>query len=430
MNRIDYINTVEGQVSLRNRRKRNIIYFSLEGQEPKSKNAISDAEKFSFQKSILTVMAARRRRHFKAPVAVEFDFFPTKNDPPAIHTMPKNYLDLLEKPKGIKTKRKRLVLTNDRRVDYLAVKYHILPDRSQSAIQLKVGPHRDFIADISLLDKIKNQKLGIAPDGIGSSVSWDRLIYDDEAINQDNHAIDCLQEHERQRKFWISNFGEDAFEALHEMYLIDAQNHLLRTLALTPNKLIYLLSPQFTSLSSVSASIYGTSRDNLLGPPLAIDLRHSDLKNGESSIFKNFVKKTMRTFRRKFHRLFPLRAQVGITILYQPPARPGKTIDLDNLARRIVPFVNEELEPPSNHILTVNAERYIDYKLRQWYQEKQNSLKRMPKHSITHYQVVQLPRLISDAEHGFVRLLLEPGEYFESLWTKVENLLNRWQEKI
>jgi hypothetical protein len=113
----------------------------------------------------------------------------------------------------------------------------------------------------------------------------------------------------------------------------------------------------------------------------------------------------MAVFKEDHGVLFPLKTQAGITILFQPPE--CGSIDLDNLARRIVPFVNEE-----------------------WYQERQMAMKRMPKHSITHYQVIQLPRLSGDSEHGFVRLILESGEGFETLWRKIDTLADRWEKKV
>lgn len=251
---------------------------------------------------------------------------------------------------------------------------------------------------------------------------------DEETAYRDDDAVDRLQEHENNKHFWISRFGKDVYEAWREMYMIDVQNHLLKTLALTPNKLIPLLSPLFSDLPPEFESFHAVSRDNLISPPLTIDLRHSGLKEGESSRYKAFVKKTIAAFRQKYHRLFPLRTQVGLTVLFQAPV--ASSIDLDNLARRIVPFVNEELKPPSSHLLTVNPERCEDLKLRQWYEEKLSMLKRMPKCSISHYQVVQLPRLANDTEHGFVRLLLEPGKQFDTIWSEVQNLADTWQKNI
>jgi hypothetical protein len=427
----DYLKTVEGQVSLRRKRQLNRLLFMIDGQEPRSKNAISKAEKVAFQDAILAKMTAQKRRHFKAPIAIEFDFFPTENDPPALHSIPKNYLDLLEGPVTVVARnRKRLLFENDRQVSYLAAKYHIPLDEAQPSIWLKAAPYRDFIADIALLNKIQHNELESVSGRLlyeKSSLSWDKLVEDDDTIHN-NDAVDQLRDHENNKQFWVSRFGEDVYEAWREMYLRDVQNHILKTLSLTPSMLILLLSPLFSDVPPEFDSIYEIMRGNLISEPFAINLKHSNLKQGESSVYKAFVKKTMASFRKKNSRLFPLIAPVGITILFQPPA--FGSIDLDNLARRIVPFVNEELKPPSDRLMNVDISRCRDPKLRQWFEEKRKVLKRMPKHSITHYQIFQLPRLTNDSENGFVRLLLELGEHAETLWSRIETLADKWQEHV
>lgn len=430
MNRSDYLKTVEGQVSLRRKRLMNRLFFMIDGQEPRSKKAISEAEKVEFQSAILATMTAQKRRHFKAPVAIEFDFFPTENDPPALHSIPKNYLDLLEGPVTVARNRKRLLFQNDRQVSYLAAKYHINSDEPRPSIWLKAAPYRDFVADIALLEKIQHKKLDSVSGELfyeRPSLSWDKLMDDADTIHNDV-AIDQLLDHERNRQFWVSRFGQDVYEAWREMYLMDVQNQILRTLSLTPSKLILLLSPLFTDVPAEFSRVYEILRDNLISEPFAINLKHSNLKQGESSVYRAFVKKTMASFREKNSRLFPLIAQVGITILFQPPS--FGSIDLDNLARRIVPFVNEELKPPSNNLMNINISRFRDSELRRWFEEKRRLLKRMPKHSITYYQIFQLPRLTNDNKHGFVRLILEPGELAETVWSRVETLVDKWQEHV
>lgn len=428
--RSDYLKTIEGQVGLRRKRRMHRLHFMLDGQEPQSKKAISEAEKEAFQNAILNKMVERKRRHFKAPVAIEFDFFPTKNNPPALHTMPKNYLDLLEGPRaGVASKRKRIVFENDRQVSYLAAKYHLPIDQSGPSIWLKVAPYRNFVADIALLDKIQREELKSASGGhVNQRPSWGDLLENDDDARQNYDPVEQLREHENNKQFWVSRFGQDVYEAWREMHMRDVQDQLLKTLALTPGKFISLLSPLFSEQPPELERMHGIERDNLISEPFAIDLKHSNLAEGESSQYKAFVKRTMASYREKHSGLFPLIAQVGITILFQPPATGG--IDLDNLARRIVPFVNEELKPPSSLLMTVNSDRCTDSNLRQWYQEKQSAIKRMPKHSITHYQVVQLPRLTTDSQNGFVRLILEPGEHVESLWSKVENLADKWLDNF
>lgn len=430
MNRKDYFNTIEGQISLRRKRKRNKLLFMLD-HEPKSKNSISTSEKIHFQSKILDVLKITNRRYFKSPVALEFDFFPTDNNPPAIHTLPKNYLDLLEKPvAGVKTKRKSLILENDRQVRYLAVRYHIGAEKPLEGIWIKVAPYRDFLAELEFLNKIQNKELGSTLKDTRHQLFSHSMpdFYDEEYNHYDDNPSLHLRKHEKNKIEWIDNFGEESYLAVREMLIIDQQNYILKLLSLSPNGLTQLLSPLFFGDSFLLNTIHKASREILISEPLAIELPHSNLKKGESSQYKTFVKDTMSSFKKNYSTLFPLLTPVGVTILFQPPA--FGSIDLDNLARRIVPFVNLELEPPSNFILTVDAERIRDLKYQLWIRKKQAYLKRMPKHSITHYQVIQLPRLTTDEEHGFVRLILEPGLPFESVWSKVEDLVDRWEKDM
>ena len=147
MKRGEYLDTAEGQVSLRRKRQLKRLQFMLDDQEPRSKKAISQREKVAFQKAILAKMTEQNRRHFRASIAIEFDFFPTQNDPPALHTMPKNYLDLLERPVvGMQSRRKHIVFDNDRQVSYLSARYHIgTGDSPRPSIWIKAAPYRNFV---------------------------------------------------------------------------------------------------------------------------------------------------------------------------------------------------------------------------------------------------------------------------------------------
>lgn len=431
MKRGDYLNTIEGQISMRRRRRLNELHLHLDGHEPKSKTGISQTEKVDFQSFILEKLEKFKRRCFRGRVAIEFDFFPTENDPPAVHNMPKNYLDLLSKPvDGVSTKRQHLLFRDDRQVSYLAVRYHIDTDKANSGIWIRAAPYRDFLAELMLLDKISRDAL---QPSLGTrwtrrvSLSWDELTEEDNNDVYRDDPIDKLLEHERGKSFWVSRFGEDAYESWRQMYLIDVQQHMLKTLALTPARLAHLMAPLFSDTPvDLISGILAASRRILISSPLAIDLRHSDLREGESSDYKQFVKQAIASFRQRHKRLFPLRVQVGVTVLFQPPA--VGSIDLDNLARRIVPFVNDELKPPSCFVLSIDAASMGPSDRRQWYEDKLASVKRMPKYSITHYQVVQLPRLQGDDTRGFVRLILEPGVPFGGLWRRTEEIVDRWEE--
>lgn len=418
---------------MRYRRQRKKFLVKPIKLEPRSKKAISDDDKLAFQHTILADLEGFRKRYFRAPVAVDFDFFPTENDPPAAYTMAKNYLDLLQHPiQELKTRRKRLLIEDDRQVRYLAVKYHIHQDRSEPNIWLKVAPYSNLVEDLSLLHKVQSGEIQENSGGRlpfhRDSVSWNELTKEEVSNTANDSALDNLREHERDKELWVAKFGHDIYEASRQMLLADVQNDLIESLALSPSDLLHLLAPSFLDLPLPSEDIYAVSRDNLLSPPLAIDLHHSDLEEGQSAVFKELVKQAITGFRKRLPLLFPLQVQVGVTILFQPPRDGG--IDLDNLARRIIHFVNQELQPPSNLLLNFDLSKIGDNKMKSWFVEKRQHLKRMPKYSVRHYQVVQLSRLTNDLEHGFVRLKLEPGRHFSTLWTKIEGLADKWQEVV
>ena len=446
----NYLSTLDGELAKRAKRKRRRLLFAPMALEPRSKNSMSETEAEAFQRAVLETLTTFKRRYFRSDVAAEFDFSPTANSPPTIHNLPKNYLDLLGSPKeSLCTTRKRLVLNDDRQVRYLAVKYHVLPRPSEPdgnadegtllrdggpapGIWLKMAPFANLVEDTALLRRLEDGDLT----GRGSRYwtdaedAWEEVCREEERDKWlDADAIERLRDIERERKSWVTQFGEQAYQAWHQMRLIDVQKHLLRAFSASTRSFVQLLSPHCMSMSAELADIHAMSRDMMISPPLTLDLHHSDLRKGESKKFRRLVREAIESFERRFAHLIPLVTQVGLTILYQPPAN-GPGIDLDNLARRIVPFFNEIMRPPSNHLFTLDLDRIPRSDIAESLAEARESLKGMPKHSVTHYQVIQLPRLEGDCHHGFVRLCLEPGESPVSLWKRIEGAVDAWEEKL
>jgi hypothetical protein len=60
--------------------------------EPRSKNSIKKAEEAAFQQALAKGLG--QRRGFRSPVMLELDLFASAENPPEIHTVTKNYLDL------------------------------------------------------------------------------------------------------------------------------------------------------------------------------------------------------------------------------------------------------------------------------------------------------------------------------------------------
>jgi len=425
-----YLDSAGGHLARRRSRRRRILWVRPIEIEPKSKKATSHDDKLKFQNCLLEALRESRRCHFRGPVALELDFFPTENDPPAVHTMAKNYLDLLQSPvEGLRTRRKRLVLADDRQVQYLAVKYHVSPGITSPSVRVRVAPYSNLIEDAALLHQVKLKRIGADSRyafGFREELpSWDDLSEDLRDKDYDD-AWDRVRKLEKERAAWVSHFGKDVYDVWHQMLLGEAQVQLLKTLSLSPDGLIELLKPSFGDNGDHFRDLDAVMREMMISHRFSISLKHSNLRRGESSVFKKLAREAIRGFRKTFKRLFPLHAQVGVTIFFRPPAAGG--IDLDNLARRIIPFVNEELRPPSNLIFTIDTSKISDPRIKVPLEKNQERLRRMPRPSVTHYQVVQLPRLVQDDENGFVRLLLEPGQPFDTLWNRVEGLANKWQE--
>lgn len=51
-----------------------------------------------FRQEVKKQLKEKNRRPFKSDLILEIDYFTTQNNPPALHTLSKNYLDLLHKP--------------------------------------------------------------------------------------------------------------------------------------------------------------------------------------------------------------------------------------------------------------------------------------------------------------------------------------------
>src|SRR5699024_4537762 len=124
--------------------------------EPKSKKGINENEKQLFQYHIYSQMKELNRRAFTGPVIMKIDFYSTINNPPHIHTLTKNYLDLLSTPiDKKKIKRNNLLFKDDRQVEVLIVNHHIEGQHNQSSIQIEIMRYSNFVKDLKLIKQIQ-----------------------------------------------------------------------------------------------------------------------------------------------------------------------------------------------------------------------------------------------------------------------------------
>lgn len=130
----------------------------------------------------------------------------------------------------------------------------------------------------------------------------------------------------------------------------------------------------------------------------SVDLGAPATRPGESDAFKQKVQAALGAMRKQYPILTPLLTPIGITILYVPPLAEQK-IALDNLARRVIPYVHSELKPPATLLHAAgqwNADAVQDERVRSWLKR----LRQPHRHHLTCYQAFELPRLSGDPPDG------------------------------
>src|SRR5262249_11522535 len=97
MERKRYSRTRQGQASLLRKRRLRRFQIMIE-QQPQSKN-IKSADAIDFQRTVLNQLEADGQSAYRGDAFLQLDFYTSAKDPPAIYRLPKNYLDLLGKPR-------------------------------------------------------------------------------------------------------------------------------------------------------------------------------------------------------------------------------------------------------------------------------------------------------------------------------------------
>ncbi len=438
MRRLEYFNTQKGQIYLRRQRQMSRLYFLHIDQEPKSKNSISTSETIYFQNEILKVLNQRTRRAYRSPVIVEIDFYSNQDNPPSIYTLAKNYLDLLEDPiPQSKITRKKLLYKDDRLIKILIVNYHLGMPSLRSGISIRIDALSNFRSDLELVDRIKKNDFEKDNDNFRSSSRgfshFNMNEFDDDEDDYFDNPITQLRQLERNRTSNIKVFGRETYEIQRDYLIKEVQKRYLKISELKIDQLLMLFSAflnkrEYYRFSNLFVDLNKRNRHLIIPPPFTIDLTHAPSQKGEKSIFKSGVKKTLNSFKNKYPILFPLRNQISVTVLHVPPR--NQSIDLDNLARYIIPFVNSVIMPPSTFLNTIDITRMKDCDIKKRFLQDMKKIPKIPKYSITNYQFIELPRFDGDPNEGYVLLIFEDGFVHGSLWRKIDDIIEKWEDYI
>lgn len=408
MRRLDYLlKTSRGNHDRYMARYARRLNFRI-SQETYSKNSMSQTEQLRFQQEISDYMERSKRKAFKGPVILKMDFYPSRGNPPSIHQLAKNYLDLLWRPvEGLRNA--RLLLVDDRQISILIVNYHVQNANPTPQIEIKIAPMRDFIEDLRLIDKIRSK--------ISFPEDEDRTNYDEKEILFGD-AKDPIEEFEMSREKLIETgdlkgiIKDALFERMYEMKMRDFQSAFFFMEKFRSTDLIRLYPDTELVADEFLGQIFEQHRKMIITyslPPLRAE--GLPVRTGETRQFKETIRGMMQQFREKYPELIPLLINLNLTILYVPPR--VQEVDLDNLARYIVPFINEALKPPSGV----------------WFTGYQHPTG-FPKHTIIQYQIIKIPRSDNDPENGSVKLVF--GEYspYKDCWSDIDDVIDRWSDAV
>ncbi|ULO04750.1 hypothetical protein H1230_16430 [Paenibacillus sp. 19GGS1-52] len=226
-------------------------------------------------------------------------------------------------------------------------------------------------------------------------------------------AYDKLRDY-RDRVKMVQDFGFGDAEdpnVLERYYIQDVQSAFMRGFRIDPQGLSLLFNNYESGKGDILDKIFEDHRKFIISAPFSpLGSTGLPTKKGDSEAFKEVIRSMIDRYKDRYAVLWPLLINLKITILYVPPK--DQEIDLDNLARYIVPMVNEAIKPPTGIIMGEDPRP-----------------KGFPKHSIIQYQIIKLPRSIKDPEDGVVRLVLEEYERHNNLWREIDRLIEKWASK-
>lgn len=398
MKKLEYLQSVKGQMNSRCRRIANRGYFTV-NQEPKSKNSITQEEKIFFRREIVNQLKERNKRAYRKDVILSVDFWITKKNAPAIHSLAKNYLDLLHKELLGVDSHSKILFKDDNQVKILIINYHINLEDEIGKIYIQTQSIGDLVKDLELADSLDLEEENNYPSEFDTSLESLR------ELEQIKHIVG--KNYENLKRMWTQQVQKD-FLKLHN----------IRTFGL-----ISLFRSRFSSHNKFSK--FPDLKDKLMEFERLIvfstnflELGQSPQQEGETRIFKDAVKVKLNEFKVKYKLLFPLTTPIRVNILFIPPK--SNIADLDNIARYIIPFVNEVFHPP------LNLQSYFD---KSNADENESKSKPLPPNSISGYQIITIPRKETDDENGQILFVISDGLFTFDLWWEMDEIIDKWKER-
>ena len=426
--------SLRGQLYAQRRRRQRRVHFMVSVDLQSKKRRNTTAQDAEFQAAALKALEQQGRQSpFRVPVAIRMHFHVGVNQvPPQIQSLPKHYLDLLQTPVACRSPHlRKLLLQDDRLVKALFYSYSFADDKTSApSVSLEISTLTDFARELQLYEDIVRGDF----DHIDEVRSLDIHDPSDRVGFESDGAIQSYASFREEGNWVKTHYGKQVYEAMLWLKQESAQQAILKQRQPKPIDLATIYGG-FTGkrkrpkiLSQLDGIRAGWVRKIYNMGVASVDLGAPATQPGESEVFKQQVQAALAAMRKQYPLRTPLITTVGITILYVPPLADQK-IDLDNLARRVIPHAHSELKPPATLFHAAgqwNAGAVQDERARSCLKR----LGRVHRHHLTCYQAFELPRLSGDSPGGNVAMLLHSGDNFENPWRVFRQDLGRWEEAV
>lgn len=370
------------------------LYLNVEAIEPRGKFAMPKEARVAFQTAISRQLRERGRRPYRGPVVLRLRFQTTDRNPGHIHTITKNFLDLLGRTGQTVGRPGALLYQDDRQVCGLAVACeHGASTPSISICSRSLGDFR--------------QNLAIALRAADKRMSW---------RNEDDRGL----------------IGVSPLAA--------AQRQQLRHNGLGISDLAFFYRAIDLRLSVRDRLLDDLARKweaNFIEAPFRITIGEPPHDVDTSIPYRQQVADVVRAFGEQFSRLLtPLVIPVALEVVVKPPlASKARAIhDLDNLLRRyLIPEVVKTFQPPSHYLWALD--RQLGELLGDARSVKRSEkMRQLPKSTaigLTRMEAWRIPRAPTDDSPGFVSLALVADDFgYDDSISAVDDAVDAWTESL
>ncbi len=414
MNKLDYLKTAKSnRFEHLKRRYHGKVELEVTVGRLRSKKSIKKADEIEFQKQIVEQLNEKKKRSFRGGLVIEFEFRSGNLQSPHTHQLTKTYLDLLQRThKDIKPGR-CLLMKDDRQVKYLIVKNSIFRDstKEKDAITISAYSFSNFLADLRYLHRIKYSDFENDDDNCASHIDYDDLL--EETVGSPRRAPDDAGDYIREIYDLIEDkdyISEKSFNLQKGMLASFAQDALLRherfsvsyffDLLLGWNRIKSKYDWEKLRGAFVEANIF------CLTSPMNVFLNHSPNLVFRTIHFKKFFRDKLNEFVKNYNIVLPMQNPLSVLIFFQPPQDERSRIDLDNLARHIIPQIEDSFD--AGIIKTKFGYRNV----------------------ISRYEVIELPRTEDSPANGQLFLVMRDGLLSPTLWRMLDSILSNFEDKL